>query len=152
MSERARTRRTIRSQRAAAARRRRAVALSALAAAALAVVVGVVVAAGGDEEQPTTPREAQLATGAAIFDASCSTCHGDDLTGTFVGPPLVDDIYAPDHHGDDAIRAAIADGVQPHHWDFAAMPPIGGLDAAEVEAVIAHIRAVQEAAGVGTDP
>jgi mono/diheme cytochrome c family protein len=152
MSERARTRRAIQSQRAAVARRRRTVALTALAAAALAVVVGAVVAAGGGEEPAPSPREAQLATGAAVFDASCATCHGDDLTGTFVGPPLVDDIYAPDHHGDDAIRAAIADGVQPHHWDFAAMPPVVGLDEAEVEAVIAHIRAVQEAAGVGVAP
>ncbi len=87
--------------------------------------------------------------GADVFAASCATCHGPDLRGTFVGPPLLDDLYAPDHHDDDAVRSAIANGVQPHHWDFAAMPPLPDLDAAEVEAVIAHIRAAQQAAGIG---
>ena len=123
-------------------------------AAWVAVVVstGVAVAVLGSSDEPV-PADSepvdQQALGAQVFSASCATCHGPDLRGTFVGPALLDEIYAPDHHDDDAIRAAIANGVQPHHWDFAAMPAIPGLDVDQVDAVIAHIRAVQRDHGIG---
>lgn len=145
-------------QRAAAARReaqqRRARTLRWVGAALLVVVavgVGIVLTAGGSDEpdQPATGADL-VAAGGEVFAESCSTCHGDDLRGTFVGPPLLHEIYLPDHHPDSAIRAAVANGVTPHHWDFAGMPPIP-LDADEVDAVIAYIRAEQEAAGIGEE-
>jgi mono/diheme cytochrome c family protein len=150
MSERPRNRREAEARRRSTALRWRV----AAGVAAVGLVIGGIVVVVAVASGPSTPLEGSAsgvdALGAEVFSASCATCHGPDLRGTFVGPPLVDEIYAPDHHGDDAIRSAIANGVQPHHWDFAAMPPVPGLDAREVEAVIAHIRAVQREAGIGT--
>lgn len=145
-------------QRAAAARRdaqaRRARTLRWVGAAVLVVVaigVGVALTGGGSDESDEPATGAELvAAGGEVFAANCSTCHGDDLRGTFVGPPLLHETYLPAHHPDRAIRAAVAQGVTPHHWDFAAMPSIP-LEDDEVEAVIAYIRAEQEAAGLGDD-
>jgi mono/diheme cytochrome c family protein len=143
-------------QRAATARReaqqRRSRMLRWAGAVLLVVVsIGVAIAlAGGGADQadgPATGAEL-VAAGGEVFAGNCSTCHGDDLRGTFVGPPLLHEIYLPDHHPDSAIRSAVANGVTPHHWDFAGMPPIP-LEDDEVEAVIAYIRAEQEAAGIG---
>ncbi|MGK2950393.1 MAG: c-type cytochrome [Acidimicrobiales bacterium] len=148
MSERPKNRREAEARRRATARRWRLLAGVAAVVLGFGAIVAVVAVASG----PSKPLEDGVddqALGAQVFSASCATCHGPELLGTFVGPPLVDEIYAPDHHDDDAIRAAIANGVEPHHWDFAAMPPIPGLDAAEVDAVIGHIRAVQGEAGIG---
>jgi mono/diheme cytochrome c family protein len=115
------------------------------------IVVVVVIASGSSTPLEEGPND-QRALGAQVFAGSCATCHGPDLRGTFVGPPLLDPIYAPDHHDDGAIRAAIANGVEPHHWDFAAMPPIPVLVDEQVDAVIAHIRAVQVDHGIGAPP
>ena len=93
----------------------------------------------------------ELAVGEEVFQANCAACHGEQLEGSLVGPSFLDDIYAPEHHPDDAIRAAVANGVQPHHWDFGAMPPVPGLSDADVEAVIAYVRHEQEDNGVGVD-
>ena len=151
MAGRPNTRRANRDARAAAARRARW-----LWAGALVVVVGGVVAlfltTRSEEEvaiEPGSPE--QLAHGEEVFLSNCSTCHGDELQGTFVGPSFLDDIYAPEHHGDDAFHAAVANGVQPHHWEFAAMPPIPGLSDEDVEAVIAYVRSVQRENGIGVE-
>jgi mono/diheme cytochrome c family protein len=132
-------------QRARRARlRRRALAIGLpLGVILLAAVVAVAVT-GPDEGAPPEPGSAEeLALGAEVFARHCATCHGASLEGGLAGPPLVHDIYRPDHHPDIAFRNAIAQGVEPHHWNFAAMPPIHGLSDHEVEAVIAHVRAVQ---------
>lgn len=152
MSERPRNRREIEARRRATARRWRLLAGVAAVVLGLGTVVAVVVVASGDSTPLDGGATDEGALGAQVFSASCATCHGPDLRGTFVGPPLLDEIYAPDHHDDDAIRAAIANGVTPHHWDFAAMPAIPGLSEAEVDAVIAFIRAEQRAEGIGTSP
>jgi hypothetical protein len=65
-----------------------------------------------------------------------------------MGPPLLSPIYAPDHHPDDAIRNAVAQGVTPHHWDFGPMPPLPHLDEDDVDALIAFIRDRQRAVGI----
>lgn len=149
MSPRPTNRREAAARRRGAARRNRVLGGVAAVVVALGAIVAVVVVASGSstplDEGPTDQR----ALGVQVFSANCATCHGPDLRGTFVGPPLLDPIYAPDHHDDDAIRSAIANGVEPHHWDFAAMPPIPGLDADQVDAVIAHIRSVQADHGIG---
>lgn len=148
MPERPHSRRATRAARETAARRRRWLALGA--AALLTVAAAVIIVAATSEEAPLeagSPEE--LAHGQEVFQQNCATCHGDELQGTFVGPPFLDEIYAPEHHPDDAFRNAVANGVQPHHWDFAAMPPVPGLSDQDVDAVIAYVRSQQEAAGIG---
>ncbi|HVM53997.1 MAG TPA: cytochrome c [Acidimicrobiales bacterium] len=88
-----------------------------------------------------------VARGRALFQGSgtCATCHGADLGGTAMGPPLLDPIYAPDHHPDAAFRAAIRSGVQPHHWQFGPMPPLPHLDDDDIESIIAYVRSEQRA-------
>ncbi|MDH3302817.1 MAG: cytochrome c [Acidimicrobiia bacterium] len=78
---------------------------------------------------------------------NCASCHGADLRGTDKGPSQLSIVYEPNHHPDDAYRSAIANGAPQHHWTFGNMPPIGGLDSEEVEAVIAFIRSEQERQG-----
>lgn len=107
-----------------------------------ALVLGACGGPGGDDAG-----EVAAIDGAAVFGASCAACHGPEAEGTANGPPLVHVIYEPGHHDDASFRRAIADGVVPHHWDFGPMPPIG-LPDAEAEAVIAHIRGLQRAAGI----
>lgn len=121
--------------------------------AAVALVFGVVLSAcGGDAAPPEPGSPEEVALGQEVFVENCATCHGEELRGGLAGPPLVHEIYAPDHHPDSAIRAAIANGVQPHHWDFAGMPPIPGLEDHEVEAVIAFVRDTQREAWGGDTP
>lgn len=117
------------------------------------VIVVAVVLSGGDSPEPIEPGSPeQLAAGKEVFLQNCATCHGDELQGGLAGPPLIDEIYEPSHHPDSAIRAAIANGVTPHHWNFAGMPPIRGLSEDDVEAVIAYIRDVQQEAWGTTTP
>jgi mono/diheme cytochrome c family protein len=120
---------------------------------ALAAIVAVLLTATrGSEDPPAAGSAEELALGQQVFERSCATCHGEGLRGGLAGPPLVHEIYAPDHHPDSSIRAAVARGVQPHHWDFAAMPPIPNLSEADVEAVIAYIRDVQREEWGGDTP
>jgi hypothetical protein len=38
--------------------------------------------------------------------------------------------------------------VTPHHWDFGPMPPQPQVGSEELEAIIAHVRALQRDAGI----
>lgn len=150
MNKRPSTRREREAARAAAARRRK---LAAWIGVGLVVVVAVVVvvvvlAGGGDDEPAASTPEARLAQGEELFQANCATCHGQDLQGTFVGPPLLHEIYGPDQLADDDIRAAVANGVTPKNWDFSGMPAFPKLDTDDVEALIAYVRSSQRAAGM----
>lgn len=149
MTKRPSTRRERENARAAAARRRKlAVGVGVVVIIVVAVVVVVVALAGsGDEPARSTP-EARLTHGEELFDAQCATCHGPDLAGTFVGPPLLHEIYAPDQLADDDIRAAVANGVTPTNWNFSGMPAFPNLDTDDVEALITYIRSSQRAAGL----
>jgi mono/diheme cytochrome c family protein len=119
----------------------------------LAVIVALVlVGTGGSEDPPAPGSPEELALGQEVFERRCATCHGEALRGGLAGPPLVHEIYSPDHHPDASVRAAVARGVQPHHWEFAAMPPIPDLSDADVEAVIAYIRDVQRQEWGGDTP
>ncbi len=143
-------------QRGAAARRRAQARQRRVRRATLAVVLVVgslgvaALLATRDtaSDSRVRSRAELLADGEDVFAANCATCHGDDLRGTFVGPPLLHEIYLPDHHPDSAIRAAVHNGVSAHHWDSDGMPPIPALSDDDVDAVIAYIRAAQEAAGL----
>ena len=113
---------------------------------AATAVVALLVGCGGG-----APSEEDLvATGDQLFhgEATCATCHGPELGGTTMGPPLLEQTYAPDHHPDEAIRRAVRQGVQPHHWDFGPMPALTHLDDGDIDALIAYVRSRQEAAGI----
>lgn len=89
-----------------------------------------------------------VAAGQEAYETYCITCHGPEGQGTDQGPPLVHIVYEPSHHGDDALRSAVANGVTPHHWDFGPMPPVAGISASETEAIITYIRELQREAGI----
>ena len=126
------------------------------ALAAVLALAATAVACGGDDgggsaagsSNPT----AQVEVGRTAFEATCAACHGADLRGTGSGPPLLHAIYAPDHHPDDSFRAAVARGVQPHHWDFGPMPAQPRIPDDDVDAIIAYVRDRQRDAGITDDP
>ncbi len=92
------------------------------------------------------------AVGAQLYGANCAQCHGADLGGTAQGPPFLDKIYAPNHHADASFSRAVANGVQPHHWGFGAMPAQPQIDDVELADIIAYVRQEQSAAGITNDP
>jgi mono/diheme cytochrome c family protein len=83
------------------------------------------------------------------FEAKCAACHGLNAAGQDgVAPPLVHIIYEPSHHGDEAFQRAVAMGVRGHHWPFGDMPPVDGINRADVTMIIAYIRELQRANGI----
>jgi mono/diheme cytochrome c family protein len=111
----------------------------------IAVAVTALTAACGDQ---ATPAQDPAVRGAQVFADNCAACHGPDLKGTDTGPPLLHDYYKPSHHPDESFRAAVANGVQPHHWQFGPMPAFPGISAQDTDAVIAYIRSEQRDAGI----
>ena len=99
----------------------------AIVALAGVVIVGVVAGGGTTTPQIGTADPDTLSIGEELFLGNCAECHGSDLSGTNTGPPFLNAIYAPNHHGDEAFQRAVATGVQPHHWSFGPMAPIEGL-------------------------
>ena len=69
---------------------------------------------------PTLTAKASM--GEAEFVANCASCHGKSAAGSDKGPPLVDQIYRPSHHGDFSFVRAVTLGVPQHHWLFGPMP------------------------------
>jgi mono/diheme cytochrome c family protein len=115
-------------------------------AMALAIVLGSVLGACGNDQRPS--REL-VREGRAVYERTCAACHGVDLRGTEgAGPPFLNKIYAPDHHPDEAFYNAVENGVQPHHWEFGAMPPQTTVTEDELEAIIAYVRSRQRDAGI----
>lgn len=112
---------------------------------AVSALVAVACSDGGDSGVVAAP-SGDL-DGGELYAANCASCHGSDLRGTDRGPSHLSIVYEPNHHGDEAFRSAIRNGAAQHHWDFGDMPPVGGLTDAEIEAVIAFVRAEQEAQG-----
>jgi mono/diheme cytochrome c family protein len=88
-----------------------------------------------------------VAVGAGLYQANCAVCHGSDLRGTDQGPSFLSVVYEPGHHGDGAFLIAVMAGVRQHHWDFGPMPPIPGLTAQDVEAIVALVRDQQRIHG-----
>jgi mono/diheme cytochrome c family protein len=118
--------------------------------AVVAILIGGVAftSCGGDDRT-----QAQLVReGREMFQSTCAACHGPDLRGTTSGPSFLNPIYLPDHHPDEAFYTAVKDGVQPHHWNFGAMPAQPGFDDADIRAIIEYIRSEQRDAGVEADP
>jgi len=111
------------------------------------VAVAVLVTAACGDDSTSTVAPATGLDGAGLYTANCASCHGADLSGTDRGPSHLSIVYEPSHHSDDAFRSAIANGAAQHHWNFEAMPPVGGLSDDEVDAIIAFVRAEQERQG-----
>ncbi len=120
------------------------------------IVFAVVVFLGlsaGEPDATATERDPALVTaGAELYQANCAECHGVDLMGTDTGPPFLNLIYAPNHHGDESFQRAVAGGVIAHHWGYGNMEPVAGLTRADVGSIIEFVRSEQEAAGILRDP
>ncbi len=86
--------------------------------------------------------------GEAMYTGSCALCHGPNAIGNEKGPPLVNVIYEPNHHGDFSFHRAVELGVAPHHWNFGPMPPVEGLTPDQVDEIISYIRWLQRQAGI----
>ena len=86
--------------------------------------------------------------GEALFNQNCAVCHGAQAAGTEKGPPLVHRIYEPNHHTDIAFLLAVRNGVRQHHWPFGDMPPVEGVEDADVALIVNYVRGLQRAAGI----
>jgi mono/diheme cytochrome c family protein len=115
-----------------------------------ALVTSLVLAAACTEDGPSG--DASAARGAEVYATSCATCHGDDLRGTDVGPPMLSEIYGPDVHSDEAFRASITGGAAAEHWDFGPMPAVGAVRGSDLDAVLAFVREQQELQGLEPSP
>lgn len=101
----------------------------------------------------TIPKFSALAArGKIAFDANCAQCHGRDATGTDKGPPFINRIYNPGHHGDEAFFLAARQGVRQHHWPFGNMPPQPQVTDEELAAIVRYVRELQEANGIFYQP
>jgi mono/diheme cytochrome c family protein len=127
---------------------RRSLRRTAVTVAALAALAAC--GSSGDDASDATGTAAAADTerGQELFASNCAVCHGPAADGSPAGPPLVHEIYEPSHHSDESFQQAVANGVQPHHWNFGPMPPIGGLDRDDVADITAWVREQQRAAGI----
>lgn len=116
------------------------------AAALLLATLGACGGGGSDDGDPLA--DGDPARGEELFANNCAQCHGGQLQGTELGPPLVHEYYVPSHHGDVAFQAAVQQGVQQHHWEFGPMPAMPALSAEDVGDIVAFVRAEQRAAGL----
>ena len=108
-------------------------------------------AASTDETTAAAPEpydDPDLVEGQQLFEANCAACHGVDLQGTDTGPPFLHEVYVPSHHDDVAFFIAAEQGVQPHHWDFGAMPPVPTVTRDDVQLIVNYVRARQKDAGI----
>ena len=123
---------------------------------ALSSVLAVAVLGGGawwvhrmTADAVTIPEFSPKArAGARLFAANCAVCHGENATGTELGPPLLHKVYEPGHHPDESFQRAVKQGVMSHHWRFGHMPPVPGLSREDVAKIIAFVRELQRANGV----
>ncbi len=100
-------------------------------------------------DQIVVPQFSQIArSGEVAFNENCSACHGINAAGTDSGPPLVHNLYRPEHHPDESIMAAPFNGVRSHHWRYGDMPPVEGITEAKVRWIIVYLRELQVANGI----
>jgi cytochrome c2 len=86
----------------------------------------------------------RYAKGQVLFEKNCSSCHGQTMTGTDKGPPLLHPFYKPSHHGDRAFYNAALKGVKAHHWKFGDMPPVQGITEHKMKSIVPYIRYYQQ--------
>lgn len=95
---------------------------------------------------PSLSTDAQ--EGQVIFEANCAGCHGVNAAGSPSGPPLINKIYEPSHHADITFTLAVKRGVRAHHWRFGNMPPLPGIDDAQITLITGYVRELQRANGI----
>jgi cytochrome c553 len=83
-----------------------------------------------------------------FYIRNCASCHGDDLRGSNMGPPLLHRIYEPSHHSDLAFQLAVKNGARAHDWQFGDMKPVPDLMPDDVAHITAYVRAEQRKAGI----
>ncbi|MGE5211001.1 MAG: c-type cytochrome [Acidobacteriota bacterium] len=123
------------------------VAVRAFLGATITIASGSIGAACSADGPTTT-----LGRGEAIYGANCAQCHGDELAGTDRGPSLLEPIYGPDQLSDAEVADAIRNGVDEELWEFGPMPANGAISDAQIEAILAFLRAEQRgdpASGAG---
>jgi mono/diheme cytochrome c family protein len=126
----------------------------------LAIIVGIILLAVGlivgglglirneAKEQgalvvPDLSAEAKM--GEVAFATHCIECHGKNASGIDKGPPLVNQIYSPSHHGDFSFVRAVTLGVSQHHWLFGNMPPQPQVERREIDRIVLYLRELQKA-------
>jgi mono/diheme cytochrome c family protein len=97
---------------------------------------------------PVPKPPAALARGEALYNTTCSACHGAGARGTAKGPPFLDKVYEPNHHADIAFYRAPEMGVRAHHWKFGDMPKLPGVTQDDLAKIIPYIRWLQKQAGI----
>lgn len=120
---------------------------------AIAMVLGALSAglAAQNWQPPPKPSPGLMPNpnvGKPLYATHCASCHGVDLNGTEVGPPMLHRVYEPSHHSDAAFQMAVAQGVRAHHWQFGDMEPVEGLTPDDVAHITAYIRMHQRRAGI----
>ena len=86
--------------------------------------------------------------GQMAFQTHCVVCHGENAAGSKNGPPLIDQIYRPAHHGNFSFVRAVTLGVPQHHWFFGKMVPLPQVTRGEIDQIIIYIRELQRANGI----
>ena len=109
---------------------------SVSAVIAAAVLIGLFNAAAFAAGDPQG-RGPDLSTGKQLFDASCSSCHGQDASGG-LGPNIQ---RIPATLGDEATAKIIKGGVP-----GTGMPAFAGLTDAQLMQIVAHIRSLGNSA------
>mgnify|MGYP001823860090 FL=1 len=115
-----------------------AVAVRLFLGATITVASASIGAACGADGPTTT-----LGRGEAIYGANCAQCHGADLSGSDRGPSLLEPVYGPGQLSDADVADAIRSGVDEELWEFGPMPGNGAITDAQIEAIIAFVRARQ---------
>jgi len=95
------------------------------------------------------PLSQRAQTGQQVFNVNCAVCHGENGSGTRVGPPLIHNIYNPGHHNNASFSRAVTKGVQQHHWPYGNMAPQKHVGFSDLSNILAFIREVQQMNGVG---
>ncbi|KAF0223778.1 MAG: Cytochrome c family [Rhodospirillaceae bacterium] len=96
---------------------------------------------------------AAASVGQGLFAANCASCHGPSLRGTDQGPPLLHAWYAAGSgHDDTQVLKVIGNGTSGHMWKFGDMPKPEGVKAGQEQDILAYIRAMQAANGIGSAP
>ena len=84
-----------------------------------------------------------LGKGQLLYEKYCSSCHGQQLNGSDMGPPLIHPFYKPSHHNDKSFYRAALKGVKQHHWNFGDMPAVAGITPGKMDRIVPYLRYYQ---------
>lgn len=113
--------------------------------AALTSLALLLAACGGGSQGGT---DGAVAQGEQLYQTNCAGCHGSELQGTRIGPPMLDEYYLPATTPDSQFVSAIDDGASAEQFDFGPMPAIPGLTDEQVQEIIGYVRGQQREAGL----